>query len=174
MNLVLLSPVWLIALLIIMLAIAAVEDAMRLRISNATCAGVCVGALVAMGLHGFSIDLWQNAAVFLLILAIGTAAFGAGWLGGGDVKLLAAIGLWLDFRTALMVMVAILIAGGVLGLLFLVTRLVRRSAETGDRRSKVPYGLAIVGGALFVFASQFTQHPSDPLMERLGVTSARR
>jgi prepilin peptidase CpaA len=174
MNLVLLSPVWLIALLMIVLAIAAVEDVVRLRISNLTCVAVFVGAIVAMALHGFELGLWQNVAVFAVILAIGTAAFGAGWLGGGDVKLLAAIGLWLNFSTALSVMVAILIAGGVLGLLFLVARLVRRSMDPTERRSKVPYGLAIVGGALFVLGAQFTRHPSDPLMERLGVTSPQR
>lgn len=174
MNLVLLSPIWLAALLMIVLATAAVEDVVRLRISNLTCAAVFVGAIAAMTLHGFGLGLWQNVVVFALTLAIGTAAFGAGWLGGGDVKLLAAIGLWLDFSTALLVMAAILIAGGFLGLLFIVARLVRRSDEASDRRSKVPYGLAIVGGALFVFGAQFTQHPSDPLMERLGVTSPHR
>lgn len=174
MNLVLLSPIWLVAILIIVLAIAAVEDVVRLRISNLTCIAVFVGAIAAMALHGLGIVLWQNVMVFAFILTIGTAAFAAGWLGGGDVKLLAAIGLWLNFSTALSVMVAILIAGGVLGLLFLLARVVRRSTEPNDRRSKVPYGLAIVGGALFVFGAQFTQHPSDRLMDRLGVTSARR
>lgn len=174
MNLVLLSPTWLIALLMIVLAVAAVEDMTRLRISNLTCVAVFLLAIVSMAVHGFGIDLWQNAAVFLLILAIGTAAFGAGWLGGGDVKLLAAIGLWLDFTTALVVIAAIMIAGGALALVYICVRFLRKSAGSGDRSSKVPYGLAIVGGALFVFAAQLIQHPSDPLMDRLGVTGLRR
>lgn len=174
MNLVLLSPTWLIALLMIVLAIAALEDMTRLRISNLTCVAVFLLAIVAMAVHGFGIDLWQNAAVFALILAIGTAAFGAGWLGGGDVKLLAAIGLWLDFTTALVVVAAIMIAGGALALVYICVRLLRKSAGSGDRASKVPYGLAIVGGALFVFAAQLIQRPSDPLMDRLGVTRPHR
>ena len=174
MNLVLLSPTWLIALLMSVLAIAAVEDAVRLRISNLTCVGVFVLAMVAMAGDGFGIALWQNAAVFALILAIGTAAFGAGWLGGGDVKLLAAIGLWLDFSTALSVIAAIFITGGALALVYICVRLLRKSAGSGDRSSKVPYGLAIVGGTLFVFAAQLLVHPTDPLMDRLGVTRPHR
>ena len=174
MNLVLLSPPWLIGLLMITLAVAALEDIARLKISNLTCVVVFLLAIVSMAVHGFGIDLWQNAAVFAVILAIGTAAFGVGWLGGGDVKLLAAIGLWLDFSTALVVVAAIMIAGGVLGMVYICVRLLRKSAGSGDRSSKVPYGLAIVGGALFVFAAQLFQHPADPLMDRLGVTRSHR
>ncbi len=175
MNLVLLSPTWLVALLTVVLVIAAIEDAVRLKISNPTCAAVLVGAIVAMALDGFRLDLLENAAVFALILAIGTAAFGAGWLGGGDVKLFAAIGLWLDFGTALTVLIAILLAGGFVAVIYIAARLIRHSGkENAKRNHKVPYGLAIVGGALFVFGAQLTHRPSDPLMDRLGVTHPRR
>ena len=170
MNLVLLSPSWLVALLMILLVLAALEDAVRLRISNLTCAGVFVGAILAMALHGFRVDLWQNALVFAVILAFGTAAFGAGWLGGGDVKLLAAIGLWIDFNTAIAVAGAIAIAGGIIALSYIGARQLRKSANSSDRNSKVPYGLAIVAGALFVFGAQLFATPADSLADRLGVT----
>lgn len=170
MNLVLLSPIWLVALLIIFLAVAAVEDVVRLRISNLTCVGVFVSAIVAMALHGLEMSLWQNLVVFAVIVAIGTAAFGAGWLGGGDVKLLAAIGLWLDFRTAIAVVTAIAIAGGAIAMAYIVARMLRKSARAADRSANVPYGIAIVAGALFVFGTQLTHRPTDPLMDRLGVT----
>ena len=50
MNLIVGSPVWLTILLALALAAAAIEDAVRLRISNLTCATVLIGAILAMAL----------------------------------------------------------------------------------------------------------------------------
>ena len=170
MNLVVASPGWLVALLIFLLIAAAGEDAARLRISNLTCALVLAGALIAMGLHGLSLSLWQNAVVFIFILVIGTPAFAVGLFGGGDVKLLAAIGLWLDLNSALYLVVSVVLAGGLLGLIYIIARkLAFITAATGKRYAKVPYGLAIVAGALFVFGTQLSNRAPDPVMARLGV-----
>lgn len=172
MSLVATSPSWLIAILVALLIAAAVEDAVRLRISNLTCIFVFVGALVAIGLHGVSMDLWQNALIFIAILIIGTPAFAAGFFGGGDIKLLAAIGLWLDLNSALYLMVAVILAGGLLALVYLAGRkLAYASNLTANRKTKVPYGLAIVAGTLFVVATQVTHQTSDPVLQRLGVTA---
>ena len=169
MHLVLSSPMWLTAILLILLLIAAIEDALRLRISNLTCAAVFVSGLVAMAMQGFPLHLWQNAVVFAAILAIGTGAFAAGWLGGGDVKLLAAIGLWMDLQSALTLLIAVLLAGGVLGMIYIGARVLLHGTKSSGRKySKVPYGLAIVGGALFVFGIQLSHRASDP-MARLGL-----
>ena len=170
MNLVIASPEWLIALLVLLLVAAAGEDAVRLRISNLTCALVLVGALIAMSLHGFSLSLWQNALVFVGILVVGTPAFAVGLFGGGDVKLLAAIGLWLDLNSALYLFVAVVLAGGLLGIIYIIVRkLAFVAAATSKRHAKIPYGLAIVAGALFVFGTQLSHRASDPVMARLGV-----
>ena len=173
MNLVVNSPSWLIALLALALAAAAVEDALRLRISNITCVAVFVGALVAVSMHGFTPSLWQNALVCVAILAAGTAAFAAGWLGGGDVKLLAAIGLWLDLKWAGGLIMAVFLAGGLLGMIYIGARIVGSSGRKRSKREKnVPYGLAIVAGAALVFVMQLNQRPADPLdrfrMDRRG------
>src|SRR5438309_9210676 len=109
MNLVLSSPSWLTIPLILLILAAAVEDALRLKISNVTCGLVFIGAFVAMGLHGLQLSYWQNAVVCIVILALGTPAFAAGWLGGGDVKLLAALGLWLNFQAAIAMITAVFI-----------------------------------------------------------------
>ena len=92
MNLVPHAPLWLLAILFAAMAAAAIEDFIRLRISNITCAAVFVAALVAMGLEGFSLVLWENAAVFAFLLICGTFLFATGKFGGGDVKLFAALG----------------------------------------------------------------------------------
>ena len=166
MNLIVGAPWWLVAFLFLVLAAAAIEDALRLRISTLTSAAVIVGALVAILTHGFSSALWQNAAVFAAILALGTAAFAAGWLGGGDIKLFAALGLWVDLQAAVGLVVAILLAGGFLGLIYLgAWRLMPREVSRSSR--KLPYGLAIVAGALFIFGVQLTARASNPYIEQL-------
>jgi prepilin peptidase CpaA len=179
MNLVVSSPTWLTAILLVVLALAALEDVVRLRISNLTCAAVFIGAIVAMILQGFPLHLWQNAVVFVAILAIGTAAFSAGWLGGGDIKLLAAVGLWLDFQSALALIVATLLAGGLLGMTYIGARLLLYGVKKSGRKySKVPYGLAIVGGAFLVFGMQLSHRASNPFAHapddwRVRATSVR-
>lgn len=154
MNLIPVSPTWLVIVLMLALAAAAIEDAVRLRISNLTCGIVFVTAVLAMAVHGFSPSLWQNALVCIAILVVGTPAFGAGWLGGGDVKLLAALGLWFNLHAALSLIAAVFIAGGVVALLFMMVRLLRRDRRK-DRR--IPYGLAIAIGAVAILGMQLQE-----------------
>jgi prepilin peptidase CpaA len=165
-NLIPNAPVWLIAILFVLLAAAAAEDFLKRRISNLTVVGVLITALVAMGMQGFSITLWQNLAVFLVLLGCGTLLFSAGKVGGGDVKLLACLGLWVNIYAGVWLLSTSLIAGGVLALVYIAARRAR-----GDRSkiSKgIPYGLAIVAGACIVFAGQLglfgaARQPVNPL-----------
>ena len=158
MNLALQSPEWLAWLLGALLLIAAAEDCYRLRISNITSIAVLAGAILAMALAGFSLALWENLVVFALILVVGTFLFGRGMLGGGDVKLLAALGLWFNLKGALSLIAAVFIAGGVLALVILTARSV---SGTGKKRiavlnkgAGIPYGVAIAAGALIILGLQ--------------------
>jgi prepilin peptidase CpaA len=155
MNLIIGSPAWLVAILFAALVAAAVEDFMRLRISNVTCLAVLITALIAMGLHGFSFALWQNAVVFLALLGAGYLLFAAGKMGGGDVKLIACLGLWVDISDGLRLLVTTLLAGGVIALLYLGSRLLPSSRPRQSMKSRqIPYGLAIVAGASLIFVGQ--------------------
>jgi prepilin peptidase CpaA len=174
MNLIVGSPWWLIAFVVLALIAAAIEDTARFRISNVTCLAVFAAALVAMGLHGFSTSLWQNFAIAIAILAIGTPAFSAGWLGGGDVKLLSAIGLWINLKAVIGFISAVFIIGGVVALIYIFARRFSRSAQgTKSRERRVPYGLAIVAGAVFIFATQLTERPSNPFIERMRAMQSK-
>jgi len=165
MNLFASVPIWLVAWLAAALAVAAIEDAVRLRISNVSCLAVFLGAVVAMGLAGFPLALWQNWLVFAVLLILGTFLFASGKVGGGDVKLLAAVGLWVDLRSAVWLLAAVFLAGGLLAIGFIIARLLFR-ARGGKKKigSKgIPYGLAIVTGAAFVFLAQSDLNkPSKP------------
>ena len=165
MNLFAMAPMWLLGLLAAALVVAAVEDAIRLRISNLSVAGVLITALIAMGLQGFPLALWQNWVVFAALLIVGTPLFAAGKVGGGDVKLLAAVGLWVDLRLSVWLIAAVFIAGGVLAIIFLAARLFRSPQREGKEKigSKgIPYGLAIVGGAAFIFFGQLPAAKAKP------------
>ena len=161
MNLVPDAPLWLLAILFAAMAAAAVEDFIRLRISNITCAVVFVTALIAMALQGPSLDLWQNGLVFAVLLAGGTLLFTSGKFGGGDVKLFASLGLWVNISAGVWLLSTSLLAGGVLAVIYIVVRHFR-----GGKKTKgIPYGVAIVAGASIVFAGQlgFMQPKTHPL-----------
>ena len=148
MNLIHASPLWLLIVLGCAMLAAAVEDAARLRISNLTVVVVLLGAIAAALIKGPSWDLWQNVAVFFIVLALGTAAFSARWLGGGDVKLFAAAALWFDFSSALTFVVLVLLSGGAVAIGYLLSRPFRPVPPGGKMARRIPYGIAIAVGAL--------------------------
>ena len=92
MNLLATAPDWLAAIFLFLLVIAAAEDGWRMQISNLTSGAIAIGAFVAVALDGPIVGLWENVVLFVAMLVVGTFMFGRGWMGGGDVKLLAMIG----------------------------------------------------------------------------------
>jgi len=101
---------------------------------------------LALGLPDFDIvgGLLCGAAMF----AFGLLAFRAGWLGGGDVKLMTAIAVWAGPPHLLPFLIETALAGGLVTLGLLAPRLVRaadgRAARTPDTAAlTVPYGVAI-------------------------------
>ncbi|MFP4614558.1 MAG: prepilin peptidase [Thiohalorhabdus sp.] len=135
------------------------------RIPNAlVLAGLAAGLAVntwAGGLPGF-LDAFAGALVLLLL---GFPLFALGWLGAGDVKLLAAVGSVVTWHLALAVLVGVGLAGGVLGVLALVWRAgvreswqrlglslaVRRPVPASPGAAgaaQLPYAVAIAAGTL--------------------------
>jgi prepilin peptidase CpaA len=148
LNLAAAAPFWLVIALCCALVAAAIEDAARLRISNVTSLAVLAGAVVAALIEGPSPAIWQNFAVFAVILVLGTVAFAAGLLGGGDVKLFAVAGLWFELRPALGFVAIVFISGGVVAILYLLSRPFRRRISGSRKSARVPYGIAIAVGSL--------------------------
>ena len=146
MNLLGEAPLWAQLVLVAILFVAAAQDIVRRQISNWLCLAVMIAAIPVIVAIGPSLALWQNGLIFALLLAIGTALFSAGWLGGGDVKLVAALGLWTNLTAMLPLLACILIAGGVLAAVSLVVRSQRPARRAGG----VPYGVAIAVGASVV------------------------
>lgn len=152
MNLVVLAPGWLLIALLIVLAAAAVEDGWRLQISDSFSLLVALGAGLSVLGAGASLALWQNGALMLLMLAIGTFLFAKGAMGGGDVKLLAASCLWFDWSAGWRMLLAVAIVGGLEAVLVILIRhlpwpdATRRRAALLRRAEPLPYGIAIAAG----------------------------
>lgn len=131
------------------LAIAALSDVLTRSIPDWVPSMVAVLGVVSLALGGFAAGpIAVAAALFLL----GFAAFALGLVGGGDVKLLAAVGLWIppaalhDFFTVMA------LTGAVLALVVVARRRLL-AAVTGAavaEPASVPYGAAIAAGAGYV------------------------
>lgn len=154
MDLPTLVPDWLFWGLLALLALAALQDAVMLKISNYLSGAVLLLGLVAVAVAGPTVAVWENGLVFVLALTIGTFLFGRGILGGGDVKLFAATVLWFDLGGAGRLLVWTAIAGGVLAVTIIVLRImpwpdaVRSRVRVLQPKSGIPYGIAIAAGAI--------------------------
>jgi prepilin peptidase CpaA len=152
MRLLVSAPEWLAAILLLLLIAAMIQDAWRLQISDWISGLIAVGAFVALAIDGPVSGLWQNFLLFAAVLAVGTFAFGRGWMGGGDIKLLAASSLWFNLSDGWRLLVAIAIAGGIETLLIMVLRRLpwpdglRAKVLLLRRGGPIPYGIAIALG----------------------------
>ena len=165
MNLIAAAPWWLLAVLGCAAGAAAIEDGLRYRISNLISLVVLVAAIAAAIMAGPAWALWQNIAVFLVVLVLGTLAFSAGWLGGGDVKFFAATALWLDLQSALQFVALVFLAGGLVAICYLATRPLRTRRVGKKSRTQVPYGIAIGVGAaamILLHSGMLQPHAARP------------
>ncbi|MDB5455772.1 MAG: pilus assembly protein CpaA [Caulobacter sp.] len=142
--------------------IAALRDVTSFTIPNwisGALAAAFLPAALAAGAPLATIGL--GVAVGAAGLIVGMGMFAAGWVGGGDAKLLAACALWLGWPAVLPFLLATGLAGGALTLLLLALRSawvepalagspawIRRLAAPGG---DIPYGVAIAIGALAAF-----------------------
>ena len=102
-------------------------------------------------------------AVGAVMLAVGVGMFAAGWIGGGDAKLLAAAALWIGWPSVINFVLITALAGGALAVMLLGARqagfglLVAQGpawlTRLLDPKEAAPYGVAIAFGALATFPS---------------------
>jgi prepilin peptidase CpaA len=149
-----------VGLFVFLMLAAAVSDLRWFKLPNWLVVAVAVlffPAALATGMN-FGLSLWHVLASLLVLLG-GFALFSAGFLGGGDAKLLAAVALWLGWADLPMFLLYTALAGGALAVAMLVWEVVRTHFEiTGNPESSLmrrltslrpdlPYGVAIAAGA---------------------------
>ncbi|WP_374944645.1 prepilin peptidase [Sphingomonas sp.] len=134
------------AILGLLLLSAGIEDVRTREIANRKNAAIALLAPVWWWAAG--VGFWPGVAmqigVAMVALAAFAVAFRFGWMGGGDVKLIAALALWLPVGSLAWMLIVMSMIGGVLTAVML--------AEHGFARREgvieVPYGVAIVVAAL--------------------------
>ena len=139
-------PLGLLALLGLLLLAAGIEDARERTISNWTNLAVAVLAPAWWWSQGYT--LWPDVGLQLMlaamVLLIFAGVFAIGAMGGGDVKLIVALALWLPLMPLLGLLMVMSIAGGVVTLIMMIER--RLHGKTGQL--EIPYGVAIAFAGL--------------------------
>lgn len=135
------TNLFLLAALALLLVSAGIEDARTREIANWKNGAIALLALpwwIAVGL-----DPWPGMAlqfgIALVVFAVFVGAFCLGQMGGGDVKMIGALALWLPFDLLVWMLVLMSVLGGAITLAMLVDRWLRKQAEVPE----VPYGVAI-------------------------------
>jgi prepilin peptidase CpaA len=135
------------------LVVAAVIDARTFTISNRLNGVVAVLAPV----YWLSVPMapWPGIAIQLIaaavVFGILACAFFAGMMGGGDVKLAAALALWFPPIATVKFLVLMALAGGVLTIFILAWH----RAGKREGRPQIPYGIAIAFGGIAILAQRF-------------------
>jgi len=133
------------------LAVSAVTDLRQRRILNAvTYPALLLVAACLVWLGGLSL-LLESILGALVCAAPLALAMWRGWMGAGDVKLMALAGLVsgaaAGWPFSLVVLLDVAIAGGVLALSWMLAA--RAGGQTRPR--SVPYGVAIAAGTAWAF-----------------------
>ena len=143
----------LVSTLAVLLLVAAVVDIRTFTISNWLVLAVAVLAIPFWWATG--VALWPDVAwrvgISLAVFLAFAAAFYLGMMGGGDVKLAAALVLWFPPLATVLFLVLMSVAGGVLTLLVVIVHKIR----SAEGKPEIPYGVAIAFGGLWLVAQRF-------------------
>lgn len=132
-----------------LLVSAGIEDARTREIANWKTAAVALLAPAWWFANG--LPSWPGVAiqvgVALAVFAIFLVVFHFGLMGGGDVKLIVALALWLPFPTFVTMLMMMSVAGGIVTVVMMIERAIARNKN----QIEVPYGVAIaVAGILAI------------------------
>jgi prepilin peptidase CpaA len=148
-----LATVALSALLVLLLLRAAVTDIKARIIPNGLNLLIALLAPAWWWANGLSLypEIPLQIGLAILIFALFTALFAAGMMGGGDVKLIGALALWLPLQAMLSLLVIMALAGGVVTVATMIHhRLAQRIGQP-----EIPYGVAIAIAGIWVVGARY-------------------
>jgi prepilin peptidase CpaA len=139
-----------------LLAVAVLTDVETLRIPNRLCLALVAIYPAHLLASPIAVD-WPGALLLATaVFVAGLGAFAARWMGGGDVKLMAATALWIGPAWFIDFLLVTAVVGGAIavrmlsGVRFVAAQLAD-SAGFADVRDvilgrSIPYGVAIAAG----------------------------
>ena len=144
-----------------LMAFAASSDLFTMTISNRVSLILVAGFIVLAALTGTDLHaMLSHAGAGLTVLVLAFACFTMGWVGGGDAKVASCVALWFGFGHLLEYLLYASLFGGALTLFLIQFRQwPLPSLLTGqawllrlhDKRTGIPYGIALAIGALIIY-----------------------
>jgi prepilin peptidase CpaA len=135
------------------LVVAAAIDVRTFTISNRL--NLTVALLAPVYWVSIALPVWPDVGIQLAagagVFVLLAVAFYAGMMGGGDVKLAAALALWFSPSSTLKFLVLMSLAGGVLTLGVMALHRIKQR----EGRPEIPYGVAIAFGGLVILTQRF-------------------
>jgi prepilin peptidase CpaA len=138
----------LLALLAVALIVAAVGDWRRRLIENWLTGGIALTVPLLWLAQGYGLwpDIGGQVLLALGLFLFFLIFFAMGAMGGGDVKLIAALALWFPIGHMMNLLVIMSIVGGALTIVMLIHH--RVTHKPG--RPEIPYGIAISAAGLWI------------------------
>lgn len=139
--------------LAIALLVAAFTDIRSRQISNWLNGAIALGAPLFWWSSGLALwpDIALQIGVAVAAFAVFAGLFALKMMGGGDVKLLTALALWVSPTIFLQLLVVMALFGGMLTVLMVCWHTMRRQKD----KLAIPYGVAIAFGGLWVLAVNY-------------------
>jgi prepilin peptidase CpaA len=163
----------------VLLAMLTLSDLRARRLPNVLVAGFAALYFVNAAMIGFADASWGvHVVVSVVSLAAAALIFRLGWLGGGDVKLAAAVFLWAG-PEYWPVLVGVSLCGLLVGFVVLAMACLQRIPALASMSGRlrwiepargVPYGVALaLGGVVAVLLQPATVHRDTFAMLQLLV-----
>jgi prepilin peptidase CpaA len=143
----------LLGMLACLLVVAAVTDLRARIISNSL--NLAIALLAPLYWWACGIPFWPDVplqiALSIGVFSIFAGLFALGMMGGGDVKMLAALALWFPWQALLMLLIIMSLAGGVVT----AVTIIHHKLSRREGPPEIPYGVAISIAALWLVGERY-------------------
>ena len=141
--------------LVLILLSAGIEDARTREIANWKNAAIALMAPAWWWVLGYGwADVAWQVGIAVGVFALFVGAFHFGWMGGGDVKMIGALALWLPGPTLFFMLMVMSIIGGVLTLIMMFDHWRRKAPGAVE----TPYGVAIAMASMVALGEPIFNH----------------
>jgi prepilin peptidase CpaA len=148
---------------VFLLVMAGLNDFRTLRIPNWLTAALAAAFPPVALMFGHHVDWLSHLGAGLAVFAGAAILFALRLMGGGDVKLLAAVALWTGLGQLLPFLALTMLIGGLFAILVLAVRaptaqlaflaVLRRLPAFAEGRIRLPYGIPIAAAGILMAPS---------------------